>query len=244
MSADYYSDRVGTPRARTEEAISKRVWDALTAEVQTRVESGAFGSWFPRACPKSTETIGCDASVFWKVAGGHLPDWHQNEDELPPTLAILDFLEFCHERVADPVHVNYDAEFGHYHLGFYPAAGQENFRRDINAILTRNGLAYELESNGKIERIPPPVLREALRTVFSTGDAELDGLLNQAVAKYLSPEKRQAWRGERPSREERLPAEGRVLGEPLGVVDMVNEGAGARAALQRADLVLKDQTCG
>jgi hypothetical protein len=184
MSADYYSDRVGTPRARTEEAISKRVWDALTAEVQTRVESGAFGSWFPRACPKSTETIGCDASVFWKVAGGHLPDWHQNEDELPPTLAILDFLEFCHERVADPVHVNYDAEFGHYHLGFYPAAGQENFRRDINAILTRNGLAYELESNGKIERIPPPVLREALRTVFSTGDAELDGLLNQAVAKY------------------------------------------------------------
>lgn len=157
-------------------------------EVHSRIESGAFGLSFPLTCPDSPVTIGCNASAFWKVADGHLPDWRQNEGEPPATLAILDFLEFCYDRVAEPLQIGYHDFFRHYHLRFDREQGQEKFRRDVNQILARNGLAYELESSGEIKRIPPLVIREAVRAVFSTGDPELDGLLNQAVAKYLSPD--------------------------------------------------------
>jgi hypothetical protein len=183
---EYYSDRTGTPRARTEETISKKIWDAIAAEVDSRVEDGAFGESFPLTCDDAPVPIGCNASAFWKVADAHLPDWHRHEDETPSTPAILDFIEFCYERVAEPIQVGYHGFFRHNHLRFDQDEGRERFRRDINRIFARNGLAYELETSGEVERIPPPILREAVRTIFSTGDAELDALLNQAVAKYLS----------------------------------------------------------
>jgi hypothetical protein len=142
---------------------------------------------FPITCEDAPITIGCNASAFWKVADAHLPDWRQHDGEPPPTLAILDFLEFCYERVAEPTQIGYHDFFRHHHLRFDRDLGREHFRRDVNLILARNGLAYELEASGEIKRIPPLVLREAVRTVFSIGDAELDALLNQAVVKYLSP---------------------------------------------------------
>ena len=125
------------------------------------------------------------------MAKAHLPDWPQSENEPPPTLTVLDFLEFCFERVAEPIHTSYHSFFRHHHLAFDREKGQERFRRDVNLILARNGLAYELESNGQVNRISPPVLREMVRTVFSTRDQELDDLLNTAIAKYLSPDIRQ-----------------------------------------------------
>jgi hypothetical protein len=188
MPNDYYSDRVGTPRARIEETISKRVWDAIAVEVHSRVENGAFGLSFPITCEDAPITIGCNASAFWKVADAHLPDWRQHDGEPPPTLAVLDFLEFCYERVAEPTQIGYHDFFRHHHLRFDRDLGREHFRRDVNLILARNGLAYELEASGEIKRIPPLVLRKAVRNVFSSGDADLDALLNQAVVKYLSPD--------------------------------------------------------
>jgi hypothetical protein len=187
MSREYYSDRIGTPRARTEETISKKVWDALAVEVHSRIESGAFGISFPLMCDDAPITIGCNASAFWKVADGHLPDWHQNEGEPPPTLAILDFLEFCYEGVAEPIQIGYHDFFRHCHLRFDREQGREKFLRDVNLILARNGLAFELETTGQIKRIPPAVIRDAVKAAFATGDSELDSLLEQAVAKYMSP---------------------------------------------------------
>jgi hypothetical protein len=183
---EYYSDRTETRRARTEETISKKVWDAIAVEVHSRVENGAFGQAFPLTCDDAPIPVGCNASAFWKVVDAHLPDWHQHEDQAPPTPAILDFIEFCYERVAEPIQIGYHSFLRHNHLRFDRDEGRQSFHRDINRILARNGLAYELKTSGEVERIPPPILREAVRTVFSTGDAELDALLNQAVAKYLS----------------------------------------------------------
>ena len=59
MAREYYSDRVGTPRARTEETISKRVWDAIAVEVHSGVENGAFGVSFPLTCDDAPVPIGC-----------------------------------------------------------------------------------------------------------------------------------------------------------------------------------------
>jgi hypothetical protein len=72
-------------------------------------------------------------------------------------------------------------------LEFDREAGQESYRSQINRIFARNGLAYELRSNGAVERLAPPVLHETLRSAtFRTGDTRLDDLLESARSKFLS----------------------------------------------------------
>jgi 23S rRNA A2030 N6-methylase RlmJ len=111
-----------------------------------------------------------------------------NSTEQPPTLAILDFIEFCYQNVAKPIQEDFHSFFGHYHLAFDSAEGQRDFRQKIERILARNGLAYELQENRQIIRLAPPILRESLQAgVFQTGDAHLDSLLEAARTKYLDP---------------------------------------------------------
>src|SRR5690606_16517255 len=79
--------------------------------------------------------------------------------------------------------------YGHIHLDFDPEAGKKNFRERVNRIFSRNGLAYELNPLGQIERIAPEILRETLiPAIFQTGDHILDALLNAARTKFLSPD--------------------------------------------------------
>jgi len=48
----------------------------------------------------------------------------------------------------------------------------------INLIFARNGLAYELQEGGRIVRLGPTALREALAAaIFQSGDSELDTTL-------------------------------------------------------------------
>jgi hypothetical protein len=109
--------------------------------------------------------------------------------EVPPTLAILDVVEFCHRNVAKPIHLDYHSFFSHHHLKFDPDEGQEAFRDDINRIFSRNGLAYELQDNGQILRLVPEELRQALSAAtFRTGDSDLDALLESARTKFLQPD--------------------------------------------------------
>ncbi len=164
------------------------MWDALAVEVHSRVESGAFGLSFPLTCEDSPITYGCNASAFWKVADAHLPDWRQDEHEVPHTLGVLDFLEFCYERVAEPIQGRYHDYYRHYHLSFDRDRGRERFRRDVNTILARNALAYELKEPGEIKRIPTPVLAEAVLAVFSTSDGECLITYWRRRSKYLIPD--------------------------------------------------------
>ncbi len=63
------------------------------------------------------------------------------------------------------------------------------FRDDVNRILARSGLAYELRPNGLIARIPPEVLCRSMQTAtFRTGDADLDAVSEAAQTKFLHPD--------------------------------------------------------
>ncbi len=97
-------------------------------------------------------------------------------------------IEFCWRCVGKPDRIEYHSYFSHYHLQFDIEAGQDEFRDDVNRILRRNGLAYELTEQGSIERLAAPVLREELAAIqFDTGEAELDRLLETARRKFLNP---------------------------------------------------------
>ncbi|MBP6035409.1 MAG: hypothetical protein KA603_04660 [Azonexus sp.] len=75
--------------------------------------------------------------------------------------------------------------FNHHHFTFDQQPGQEEFRATVNRIFSRNGVAFEMLSTGRIVRVLPPVLGEDLkRTIFRTGDRTLDNMLDECRIKF------------------------------------------------------------
>ena len=197
---DYFSDRENGPRARTEQVISPVVWAGLVATVQALINSGAFGLRFPERCPDGQAVCGCDtdalaASVIAEMPGLAWPletmclvedgFLSQREPFAPDTLLILDFIEFIYASVAKPIPGKHHDFFSHHHLTFDQQSGQEEFRATVNRIFSRNGVAFEMLSTGRIVRVLPPVLGEDLkRAIFRTGDRTLDNMLEECRTKF------------------------------------------------------------
>ncbi len=118
----------------------------------------------------------------------NLPEYLDREDR-PRTLCILDMIEFSWRCIGKPIPIGYHKFFNHHHLDFDIDAGRDEFREDVNRIFRRNGLAYELDWSGCIERLAPPVLREELASAqFDTGDTDLDRMLEKARDKFSDPD--------------------------------------------------------
>ncbi len=113
-------------------------------------------------------------------------DW--KTDDLSP-LNILDIVEFCWKSIGKPIQTEYHDRLEHQHLKFDQIQGQEEFRKGIETIFRRNGIAYELTEKGRIERLVPPIFCEALVDAhFNTGDQQLDNLLKTAQEKFIDPD--------------------------------------------------------
>ena len=98
--------------------------------------------------------------------------------------------EFVWRKVAKPIQIGKYHEYArHYHLTFNQDGGRTEFREEVNLILARNGLAYELTAYGSIRRLLPAVIGEALaRTYFRTGERTLDVLLEESCVKFSDPD--------------------------------------------------------
>jgi hypothetical protein len=188
MPQQYFSDREQAPRPRTSEEIPLPVWGGIVAAINSRVKDGSFGYRFPDTCPDGEVVCGCSETDFSLALRADIPDvsWPLNSQSIPPKLAILDLIEFCFQSAGKPSQVSYHSYYKHYHLGFNREEGKEIFREDINRIFARNGIAFELNGEGTIERLAPAGIRESLNSAqFRTGDNDLDALLEAARAKYL-----------------------------------------------------------
>lgn len=107
----------------------------------------------------------------------------------PDTLVILDFIEFCYCKISQPIKGYHHEYYDHHHLSFDKKKGQQKFLEEINTLFARNGIAYELSPEGKIQRLASPVLREALSDAcFASGNCTLDGYLEDARKKFLNPD--------------------------------------------------------
>lgn len=191
MDHEYFSDREQGPRERTRHEITKRAWGGIVAEVESLVNRGAFGDRFPDECPDGRGLTGTDVRSFSLALQANIPgiQWPLDPNSVPSTLSALDLVEFCYERVAEPMEVSYHSFFGHHHLEFDVEAGRKQFRERVNRIFARNGLAFEIGEHGRVERIAPPVLHEVLASAaFDTGDAELDRMLETARERFLDPD--------------------------------------------------------
>jgi len=188
---EYFSDREPGPRARTKLEIEAPAWGGIVALVSRYVSNGGFGVDFPEDCPDGRGPVGTDSRTLGLAVRAEVPgiEWLPRADQLPRTPNILDFLEFCHEHVSDPIEGEFHRFFGHSHLAFDRDKGKVDFRAYVNRIFSRSGLAYTMEDTGRFTRLAAPVLDEELRAaVFETGDDTLDQLLEAARAKFLNPD--------------------------------------------------------
>jgi hypothetical protein len=168
-----------------EEPLSR----AIVAVIQNRANDGWFGLEYPEQCTDNRGVTGTDVTALRAALIAHnLHNPFQRDVPVPGTYEVLDLIEFAHEKIAQPVRRGDLHEyFGHYHLDFDREAGRAAFREEINRIFERNAVAYELRDTGRVERIAPEGLREALsEAVFRTGDATLDRLLGEARTRFLS----------------------------------------------------------
>lgn len=188
--AEYFSDRERGPVSRVGERIDCAAWGGIVAAIRGRVSDGSLGIGFPEVCPDGRGITGTDAEAFSLALGAEIPgiSWPFDLENTPATLAILDLIEFTFRNVGKPTARNHHSFYGHDHFNYDREQGQFVFRQDINPILARNGLAYEIWDDGRIIRLAATVLREALAVgTFSTGDNTLDSMLEGARKKFLDP---------------------------------------------------------
>ena len=193
---DYFSDRQFGSNPRIEEEIDQVAWDGILSLIQIKIDDGSLAYGFPSHCPDGNAIEGTNRSAFsarvraeiHDLAGEHSFSWAPPPDSLPSTLAILDFIQLIARNIGEPNQVGWHDFFSHHHLKLNREAGLKKFVENINRIFSRNGLAYELSESGAIERtVPAPMADLVNRTSFRTGDNDLDGLLDTAISRFLSP---------------------------------------------------------
>lgn len=203
--SDYFSDRELGPKPRTEQDMTPVAWAGIVALVGSLADGGAFGASFPERCPDGQGVCGNEIGRLKQVIESeiHGLTWPlQTEIEVhegytllrrawcPATLVSLDFVEFVWRNVAQPTNVGKFHDYHrHFHLEFDVDSGRAAFAQNVNRIFARNSLAYELGYDGRIRRILPAVLGEALsRTYFNTTDRILDVMLEESRQKFSSPD--------------------------------------------------------
>ena len=189
----YFSEKQEGPAPRQNERIDERAWNGLQTEIKVRIEDGSFGARYPEICCDGGGPIGTDRKAFMHAMRAEIPNLPENilrpgVFEMITTLDILDLIGFCWRCVGKPIRGCYHGYFDHYHLNFDRTAGREQFQANVNRILRRNGLIYELTEEGNIKQLASPVLNTIISSPLKTGDVELDKLLKKAVEKFSDPD--------------------------------------------------------
>jgi hypothetical protein len=186
-----FTERHGMNEPRVKEELDADLTQGLLTVINGKIDQNLFGGAFSEECPDGGgKSIGCD---FEKLRAGLAAykivwprGWPIQNDEWPSDPQLFDLVEFLYEHAGLPTAHSYHQFFGHSHLRYDQEAGRANFDQEINRFFERNGLAFELK-NGEVTRMAPSGLQEALAsTVFRTGDADLDRLLETAREKFLN----------------------------------------------------------
>ena len=183
----YFSDRELGELPRVTSDISPNVWQGIAWLIQERIDNGSF-----RRNPHEKQWE-C-AKRFDAMIKAEIPALSGRLDKIsridqPELTVTMDIIEFCWKAVSKYEIVNNSLYSVQSTESLDKQAGQAEFRERINHLFQRNGLAFNLTEQGRVKRLIPDEIGEALgRAVFQTSDAELDELLETARRKFLVPD--------------------------------------------------------
>ena len=183
-----FTERHGHLKPRIAEALDGPTRDGLLALVDARIDEESFGLAFPAKCDDGYAYAGTDFHKLKDMMNGYCVIWPGGVDrDHPPTDAqVFDLLEFAYEFVAEAKDPFYHSYMSHSHYSYDLETGRATFAHDVNRMFERNGIAFALD-DGEVIRIAPTVIHEDLEiSVFQTGDATLDRLLEVSRGKFLN----------------------------------------------------------
>ena len=111
----YYSDRIGTPAARTTEIIAPSVWAGIVAQIQAQIATGGLAQKYPELCPDGALPVASNEQMLAAALQAEVPaaNWpletkklsagrFTDEPVAPETAVVLDVVEFFHKNISEP----------------------------------------------------------------------------------------------------------------------------------------------
>jgi hypothetical protein len=184
-----FTERHGTAKPRVAETLDAVTRDALLNLVRARMDEEWFGLRFPEKCRDGHAHAGTDFRKLQATMEGYGVLWPRgafDPDSPPMDGQVFDLVEFAYEHVAEALNPEFHSYWSHSHYTYNQQQGQARFATDVNRIFERNGAAFQLVE-GEVTRIAPAILDDSLaQTLFQTGNAELDKMLQAAREKFLN----------------------------------------------------------
>lgn len=211
-----YSTREGLGPRRDRETITLAAWQGITALIDQWANNGSLAGQFPLyecSDDRGRNTItGTDRQLLLRAIAGHIPELAVDRQSdglemvrspldpysLPDTAPVLDLVEFIARHIEKPTCTElhpWNGTHNHYTFGDGPdpffdrklPAGKAELRVRVNEIFERNGIAYTVNDGMQVQRLGPVEARSLVSEFRpSTGDATLDGLLEDAMVRFLS----------------------------------------------------------
>jgi hypothetical protein len=190
----YFSEREQGTMPRNREEITRGFWYGFVSYIESRISDGSFAEEFPVNCQIHNYPLGTDKEGIGSRLWGEIEhcSWPLDPNDVPDTITAMDVVEFFYRhisKVTDQESAEYKFQKHRHFLQFDRPEGQIDYRGEINLLFRRNGMAYELDEDGKVCRFLNPVLNTLLtQERFQTGDDDLDQLLESAVDKFIDPD--------------------------------------------------------
>ena len=185
----YFSDRELGEAPRTISKISPAVWSGIAWLIQTRIKDGSFRRTSQEKSWECTQRFEATIKAEIPAVAATLYRDRISALECPAFTVIMDIIEFCWREVGKFEQVDHYPYSGLGHEDFDKQAGQNDFRESVNQIFARNGIAFHLTEQGRIERlIAEPIGGLLSGANFRTGDEHLDQLLEAARRKMIVPD--------------------------------------------------------
>lgn len=184
-----FTERLGGIAPRAQEELNPTSASGILSIIEAKVDQNWFGQVFPFECQDGGLNAGCDVSKLKGALEAYnlvWPEEWRRAEKIPADGQIFDLVEFSYEHVAFPEPYQFHSYWRHDHFNYDQEKGRAVFTEEINRVFERHGIAFELVE-GEVTRMAPTGLQEALaETVFRTGDAELNRLLETARQKFLN----------------------------------------------------------
>ncbi len=210
---DFFSDRELEQPQPSFMIISNEVWQGIKAEIIQLINKKCFALDFSEVCPDNGLICGCDQGKLNAVIHANIPridsvgqywpvvhefdnpfsedaDVQNEPSEEERTYDILDLIEFCCCHIKDFEEIEYHAFYKHSHIKELSTIKNKSaFIEQINDIFRRNRIAFEVNSDGKINRVIPQNFAKVMATPANTLDDELNKLIKSAREYFLLPKK-------------------------------------------------------
>lgn len=201
----YFSDKETGQKDRISEDITISVWNGIVSIFEEFKGKNYFSENFSEKCHDNGRICGFDNKIFESRVKSEIPNieipiiikvekntfsFNDNESvtNIVNKYTALDFIEFCFKNISEAIQDDYHDFFKHYHLDFKNSQKlKDEFRIKINQIFERNGIVFDLNENGKINRLISKIFEPLINKIYKTNDIRLNKLVKLSQEKFILP---------------------------------------------------------